>query len=230
MVSIALICEGVSEIKMITYIISRYLGDDVAVNPIQPSLKLSHGQEKQDDGGGWPQVLSHCSDDVINNIMSANDYLVVQIDTDACIQPGFDVDINDENHHKVTDDVIYERVCTRLKRDISEDVWNKYSDKILFAICFDETECWLLPLYYENDAKKRCATNNCLFILNQKLQKEGMGIPEEKKNTPEAVKVYQKVLKKMKRKDIPRISQYNLGFQKFVEQMDTVKKEIEESK
>ena len=69
MASIALICEGVSEIKILTYIINRYLGDDVVVNPIQPSLKLSHGQEKQDDGGGWSQVLSHCSDDVINNIM-----------------------------------------------------------------------------------------------------------------------------------------------------------------
>ena len=58
MASIALICEGVSEIKMITYIVNRYLVDDVVVNPIQPSLKLSHGQEKQDDGGGWSQVQS----------------------------------------------------------------------------------------------------------------------------------------------------------------------------
>ena len=31
----------------------------------------------------------------------------------------------------------------------------------------------------------------------------------------------------MKRKDIPRIAQYNYGFQKFVEQMDAIKEEIE---
>ena len=36
MVSIALICEGVSETKMLSYIINRYMGDDVVVNPIQP--------------------------------------------------------------------------------------------------------------------------------------------------------------------------------------------------
>ena len=33
----------------------------------------------------------------------------------------------------------------------------------------------------------------------------------------------------MKRKDIPRISQYNFGFQKFVEQMDAIKEEIAET-
>lgn len=229
MVTIALICEGVSEIKMLTYIINRYLGDDVAVNPIQPSLKFSHGQEKQDDGGGWTQVLSHCSTDIINDIMAANDFLVVQIDTDACIQPFFGVDIYDEKHQKVNDDVLYDRVCVRLKRDISEDVWKEYSDKILFAICFNETECWLLPLYYENDAKKRCATNNCIYILNQKLQKDGFGIPEKNKNSSEAINVYQQVLRKMKRKDIPRIAQYNYGFHKFVEQLDAIKEDIEET-
>lgn len=36
-------------------------------------------------------------------------------------------------------------------------------------------------------------------------------------------------MKKIKRKDIPRISQYNYGFQKFVEQMDSIKEEIAET-
>lgn len=226
MASIALICEGVSERKMLSYIINRYMGDDVVVNPIQPSLKISHGQEKQDDDGGWLQVLNHCTDNTVKDVMASNEYLVIQIDTDACIQKNYDVDIYDENHKKVTDDILYERVCARLKQNISEDIWGEYSNRILFAICFDETECWLLPLYYENDAKKRCATNNCIFILNQKLQKEGVGIPTKDKNSPEAIKVYLQVLRKMKRKDIPRTAQYNYGFQKFVEQMDSIKEEI----
>ena len=116
-----------------------------------------------------------------------------------------------------------------MKQNISEDIWDEYSNRILFAICFDETECWLLPIYYENDAKKRCATNNCIFILNQKLQKEGVGIPAKDKNSPEAINVYLQVLKKMKRKDIPRTAQYNYGFKKFVEQMDSIKDKIAET-
>jgi hypothetical protein len=229
MASIALICEGVSEIKMLSYIINRYMGDDVVVNAIQPSLKISHGQEKQGDDGGWLQVLNHCTDDIIKDVMASNEYLTIQIDTDACIQTNYGVDIYDENHKKVTEDVLYERVRARLKENISEDVWDVYSNRILFAICFDETECWLLPLYYENDAKKRCATNNCIYILNQKLQKDGLGLPQKDKNSPEAISIYQKVLKKMKRKDIPTISQYNYGFKKFVEQMDAIKDQIAEA-
>lgn len=227
MASIALICEGVSEIKILSYIINRYMGDEVVVNAIQPSLKTVHGQEKQDEDGGWLQVLNHCTDEVVKDVMASNEYLVIQIDTDACIQTNYNVDIYDENHNKVADNTLYERVITRLKLNISEEIWSNYSDRILFAICFNETECWLLPLYYENDAKKRCATNNCIYILNQKLQKDGYGIPEKDKNSSEAVYVYQQVLRKMKRKDIPRIAQYNYGFQKFVEQMDAIKEEIE---
>ena len=226
MKTLALICEGVSETKILTYIINRYLGDGIVVNPIQPSLKTAHGQQKQASEGGWFQVLNHCSDDIVQDIMAANDYLVIQIDTDTCTQTDYDVDIFDDNHQKVSDDILHERVCARLKRDISTEVWNKYAGRILFAVCINETECWLLPLYYENDAKKRCATTNCIFILNQKLQNEGFGIPEDKKNTPEAVKVYQQILKRMKRKDIPQIAQYNFGFRKFVEGLDVVKEDV----
>ena len=224
MTSIALICEGVSENKMLTHIINRYLGDEFVVNSIQPSLKTAHGQDKQANDGGWLQVLNHCSDEMIKEIMATNDYLVIQIDTDACIQKNYDVDIYDDCNQNVSDQILYERVCNRLRKNISDEVWNRYSERILFAICFNETECWLLPLYYENDAKKRCATTNCIYILNQKLQKDGIGtIPDTSKNTTEACHVYQAILKKMKKKDIPRIAQYNFGFQKFVEQMDAIK-------
>lgn len=39
MASIGLICEGVSEINVMTRIVSKYLGDEVFVNPIEPETK-----------------------------------------------------------------------------------------------------------------------------------------------------------------------------------------------
>lgn len=205
---------------MLNYIITRYLGDDFDVNPIQPKLNLSGRQVNE---GGWLDVLNHCNDEEINNVFAANDFLVIQIDTDTCPLANYDVDVYDENHKKVSDEVLYERVKNRLFKNISEGVQKQYGDRILFAICINEMECWLLPLYYENDAKKRCATTNCIHILNQRLQTEGIGIPGKAKNSPEAIQVYNKVLKQLKRKDIPRIAQYNYGFRKFVEQMDGIK-------
>lgn len=220
MASIALICEGASEVKMLTYIVTRYLGDEIVVNAIQPALTSTGRQANE---GGWLEVLNHCNDETINAVFATNDYLVIQIDTDACTQVNYDVNVYDENNRKVADDILYERVRSRLLKDLSTEIQTKYADRILFAICINETECWLLPLYYENDAKKRCATTNCIYILNQRLQTEGIGIPDKEKNTPEAIQVYNKVLKNLKKKDIPRIAQYNYGFQKFVEQMEEMK-------
>lgn len=223
MASIALICEGASEVKMLTYIVTRYLGDEIVVNAIQPALTQKGRQANE---GGWLEVLNHCNDETINAIFATNDYLVIQIDTDACSQLNYDVNVYDEGHRKVADDILYERVRDRLLIGLSAGIKAKYSNRILFAICINETECWLLPLYYENDAKKRCATTNCIYILNQRLQTEGMGIPDKEKNTPEAIQVYNKVLKNLKKKDIPRIAQYNYGFLKFVEQMDVVRNTV----
>lgn len=220
MASIALICEGASEVKMLTYIVTRYLGDEIVVNAIQPALTSTGRQANE---GGWLEVLNHCNDETINAVFATNDYLVIQIDTDACAQVNYDVNVYDENNRKVADNILYERVRSRLLKDLSTEIQTKYANRILFAICINETECWLLPLYYENDAKKRCATTNCIYILNQRLQTEGIGIPDKEKNTPEAIQVYNKVLKNLKKKDIPRIAQYNYGFQKFVEQMEEMK-------
>lgn len=220
MASIALFCEGASEIRILNYIITRYLGDEFEVNPIQPKL---NSVGRQANEGGWLEVLNHCNDEEVKYVFATNDFLVIQIDTDTCPLANYDVDIYDENHQKVPDDVLYERVKNRLLLNISENIQNQYADRILFAICINETECWLLPLYYENDAKKRCAITNCIHILNQRLQTEGIGIPDKTKNKPEAIQVYNKVLKQLKRKDIPRIAQCNYGFQKFVEQMDGIK-------
>ena len=65
MLSIALFCEGASEVKILTHIITRYLGDDVSVNPIQPEMVTNHGYERQGTYGGWQGVLNHCNDDAI---------------------------------------------------------------------------------------------------------------------------------------------------------------------
>lgn len=91
MASIGLICEGVSEINVMTRIVSKYLGDEVFVNPIEPETKMENGALVQNGYGGWQQVLSHCNDETVERILEYNDYLIIQIDTDASIQDGYDV-------------------------------------------------------------------------------------------------------------------------------------------
>lgn len=221
MIKIALFCEGVSENRMLTYITERYLGD-VIVDGIYPDVKDIHGHLSQNGFGGWKSVLDHCNDSDFDSALDGHDYLIIQIDTDTCSQTHYDVETA-ENGNPLDDEIIFERVKKRLLRDISQEKRELYASKIIFAICFNETECWLLPLFYERDRKKCEKTNNCIFTLNQSLTHSGMGIPYNDKNSPNAIKVYDKVLKGFKAKNIPKFSQYNCGFKHFIEQLDSIK-------
>ena len=174
-------------------------------------------------------MLSHCNTEEFRRALQNNDYLVVQVDTDRCDEQPFGIKKVEENNQPRTDEDVYNDIITRLLQDVDNDFYEANKDRIIFAICFDEIECWFLPLFYSD--KRACATTGCINKLNLELGKEKRGyyIPEEGKNGAKARSTYQFILKKIKRKDIPRISQYNLGFQKFVEQMNAIKENITET-
>lgn len=80
----------------------------------------------------------------------------------------------------------------------------------------------MLPIYYTDNRK--CSTTGCISKLNQKLTKDGIGIPEKDKNSHSAQKTYAKILKNLKKAEvIKEYSQYNYGFKRFVEQLDKIK-------
>ncbi len=205
-----------------TRILSKYLDDDVIVNPIEPETKTENGYLVQNGYGGWQQVLAHCNDETVEKILDFNDYLLVQIDTDASIQKGYDVTPMDENGNPKEVTVFFQDVKNRLLANISEEVQEKYEGRILFAICMNELECWLLPIYYSNNI--RCKTNNCLYALNQALGKKNLGgIPEKDKNCAFARNVYHKILKNFKNKNsILDCAQYHYGFLELTKQLDAI--------
>ena len=73
MKTIGLICEGVSEINIMTRILSKYLNDNVIVNPIEPETKTENGVLIQNGYGGWQQVLAHCNDETVEKIRVDNE-------------------------------------------------------------------------------------------------------------------------------------------------------------
>ena len=229
MASFAIICEGISENLSLHAIIEKMSQTDSYFADLQPRTEMSHGHAVQEGYGGWTEVLSHCNTEEFRMALQNNDYLVVQIDTDRCDEQPFGIKKVDESNQLRTDADVYDDIITRLLQDVDNDFYEANKERIIFAICFDEIECWFLPLFYSD--KRACATTGCINKLNQELGKEkgGYYIPEEGKNGPKARSTYQFILKKIKRKDIPRLSQYNFGFQKFVEQMDSIKDEIAET-
>lgn len=228
MASFAIICEGISENLSLHAIIEKMRQTDTYFADIQPRTETSHSHTVQEGSGGWTEVLSHCNTEEFRRALQNNDYLIVQIDTDRCEEQPFGIKKVDESNQPRTDADVYNDIITRLLQDVDHDFYETNKERIIFAICFDEIECWFLPLFYSD--KRACATTGCISKLNQELRKGkgGYYIPEDGKNGANARSTYQFIFRKIKRKEIPNIAKHNYGFQKFVEQMNAINDNIEE--
>ena len=225
MATFAIISEGISENISLHALVEKMRHTETYFADIQPRTEVKHSHTVQEGFGGWTEVLSHCNTEVFKQALQSNDYLIVQIDTDRCDDPSFGIKKTDEKNEPRTNEEIYSDIIARLLQEVDKGFYEENRNRIIFAICFDEIECWFLPLFYTD--KRACATTGCIGKINQELKK-GKGdyyIPEDGKNGANARSTYQFIYKKIKRKDIPRISQSNFGFKKFVEQMDAISDE-----
>jgi hypothetical protein len=215
----ALITEGPSEHRIIKHIITKYFKDyDPEINQIQPKIV----NDKQKTTGGWNEVLKYCEREELKDIFVENDYLIIQIDTDQSQIKPFNVSHTkqyDEKSISKTCEDLYIEVVGKLKGLIKPEILTTYSNKILFAICIHTIECWLLPLYYENNHKSN--TKNCLATLNIELRRHNLNtIPLKDKNNPKSIRNYEIILRNWKRRqDIDNSSQHNPAFKYFTDSL-----------
>jgi hypothetical protein len=197
--------------------ISRYFKDDnPVINQIQPKME----QSQQISEGGWNEVLKYCESAELSHILVENDYVVIQIDTDQSQQFPFGVPHSESGKEK-SSGILLTDVVARLERDMSERI---DKNRIIFAVCVHTVECWLLPLVYFDGRKVK--TKGCLAALNIELRRKNMPTISEtgNKNCVASRKAYQEILKLLKKKaDINEISVHNVGFQKFVGQLENIK-------
>lgn len=211
---IGIVSEGVSDYRVLNHIISRYLKElDVYTIPLNP--KQDKG--KQIGFSGWQGVLNYISGTDEKNLFVEAlkedcEYVVVQIDTDVCAEYGVE---------HLMDDLpqLWENVCNNLSNRIPTD-FDK--SKLIFAISIDETECWLIP--FIDDNKKNCENiDRCVNLVNKSIKKQNLFIDRDNKNSDGAKSAYDYILKQKKKpKDIKECSEYNYGFKKLIDQLDTL--------
>jgi hypothetical protein len=220
----ALITEGVSEQKIIKHILNKYFKDkEPIINPIQPKLL----NDKQETIGGWNEVLKYCErEGELKAILIENEYLVIQIDSDQCQQTPFDISHSKQDNTTKSVEELHRGIVEKLRGLIKPEIMETYSGRILFAISIHTIECWLLPLYYTNNHKSN--TTSCMEKLNTEITKRNInGISSAGKNSPQAIKSYDSILKNWKKKEeIVDSSAHNAGFSKFVESMESLKDKI----
>jgi hypothetical protein len=215
----ALITEGASEHRVVKHLIYRYFKDrEPEINQIQPKVV----NDKQETIGGWMEVLKYCEREELNDILTENDYIVIQIDTDQSQTSPFDIGHISQSGKQKSPEQLHEEVKKKLLSLIKSSILEVHGHKIFFAICIHSIECWLLPICYTDS--HRTNTNNCLSTLNSALARQNKRvIPATAKNKPNGIRAYNDLLINIKRKtDIEVNAQFNFGFKKFIESLSGI--------
>lgn len=213
---IGIVCEGISDYRVLRHITERYLRDaDAYVIPLKPKETR---QGKQDGFGGWQGVLEYIQGEdkmILEALKEGCAYVIVHIDTDVRELYGVSRDFE-------TIEKLHEAVREMLADKIHPDF---DIEKIVFAIAIDETECWLLS-FLSDDNKIVCKTESCVSALNRLLKDKG-NIDKDNKNSDRARAAYEFTLKaKKKPKDIKAASLNNYGFAWFIESLDRIKADV----
>ena len=207
---IGIVSEGVSDFYILRHLIERYLKDkDVYTIPLKPKVSA---QNMQIGYGSWQGVFEYIKGDdnlIVEAVKEGCEYVVVQIDTDVSAQYGVE---NNPDDIQAFWDAVKEKLTENLHPGFPKE-------KLIFAICFQEIECWLIP--FVSSVKKECLDlNRCLNIVNRHICTKG-SIDKQNKNSLQAQHMYQYILsQKKKPAEIKDCSQYNYGFMKLIEQLE----------
>ncbi|RAI97442.1 hypothetical protein LX64_05113 [Chitinophaga skermanii] len=213
-----IIAEGPTDQTVIQNIlIGVFNNEDLNTNIrfIQPAFdKTTYAA----NSGGWTNVFEYIKSDRLIQAFEHNDYIIIQVDSDVCDQVHFDVRKTDVNGLKLSGEILIQKIIDRFHQLIleyhGEEKLVQMLPRLVFAICVQELECWLLPIYYTD--KKASTTNNCVHRLNEKLDKHFI----DKSNKSGMTHAYYKISKPyQKHKNIIAKYQLQPSLQHFVNQL-----------
>jgi hypothetical protein len=218
MASFGLIAEGITDQFVIEEILYIYFGDnEPEIRQLQP-IRDETDAERQGNYGNWQKVFDYCQSADFQQSLETQDFVIVHVDTDVSEDVHFDIP-HQENGQILADEVLFQRVLGKFVEQISEEIYQKFKEKIIFAIGIHSIECWLLPIYFSDNKKSKSV--NCLETLNQALKKEGFSIDPKHKNHFKGK--YRKIAQGFgKKKDLEKYSKHNFGFSQFIFQLSKI--------
>ena len=223
MVSFGLITEGITDQIVIESILYGFFNDkNIPVNPLSP-LRDATDENRAATASNWIEVFEYCASSRFKSEVFINDYLIIQIDTDALKGDSVAQKYRINLPGDLPVEAIVEAVKGKIIELIGVDFYSEHQHKIIFAISIHSIECWLLPIYFANQPAKSRKTENCLYTLNQAiLQKEGFFIGDKEP------KYYRVISKKFqKTRDLRRFSPLNPSFDLFIRELEQRNIQIE---
>ncbi|HWK07736.1 MAG TPA: hypothetical protein VNS58_29090 [Puia sp.] len=177
-----------------------------------------------DEPVGWGNLFNFLASDRFRKIFDFEGHVIVQIDTGTCE----DWDENLKHIGTDTEQIgdFIENIKKVLIKKMGEGFYDEQKDRILFAICVHDIECWLLPFNStlpSHHAKLVGCLNTLEHILNPK------GISLHQKNYKEG-KHYDDLSKLMKnRKDLTKKAALNASLKIFIDDLLKVFPSVEVS-
>ena len=160
---IGIIAEGKGDCAVLQNILWSVLKDEDDVRFLRPEFDLdetdlqdsAYKAMTEDEFSSWTLVQKDCVNQtklqsflVDDNIFAEERKLIIQIDTAECELENYEVT-------RPKKDANY---CTNLRTAVIDKIntWlsNLYSEQLYYAVCIEEMEAWLLPLYETKDSSK----------------------------------------------------------------------------
>jgi len=167
-----IVAEGNTDFRVLRIVIESII-DDAVVNILVPSVDAySH---KTNGRAGWENVVDYLKSNLLVDALDYSDYLVVQIDTDECEHINYNagsITLADRNM-----ELFYETIQGKIIEWINSycpDTYEKYKEKIIFAICIHSLECWLLGLYVRQNELSRIKIHSGFEHLNRALSRHDL--------------------------------------------------------
>lgn len=157
-ISFGLVTEGRTDQAVIRAILAGYFGEDnITVTSLNPDdiNKL----------GGWGQVFKYCRSVDFQEAFELKDYVIIHIDTDISSQ--YKIAQIDQDGNSLSPNQLIENVKNKFKSLLDPEFYQRYGERIIFAIAVHSIECWLLPLYCEDAEKSEI--DNCSARLEKTI-------------------------------------------------------------
>lgn len=159
---IGLFAEGYTDQLVIQEVLYGALGEEIEINFVQP-IQAGPDANGSYAPGGWTVLFDALRRGEHRRALQFNDWILIHVDTDVCDQPGFDVSRTDDP------EALARAVEARLWSLMGDEFCQTEGHRVVFAIAVDEVECWLLPLLFADQPKKRSKTTGCLEAANREL-------------------------------------------------------------
>jgi hypothetical protein len=211
-----IVAEGNTDFRVLRIVIESII-DDAVVNILVPSVDAySH---KTNGRAGWENVVDYLKSNLLVDALDYSDYLVVQIDTDECEHINYNagsITLADRNM-----ELFYETIQGKIIEWINSycpDTYEKYKEKIIFAICIHSLECWLLGLYVRQNELSRIKIHSGFEHLNRALSRHDLCLSE-----PKDPNQYEFIARPFRKKKNHRASrEYSYSLDRFISRLESL--------